>query len=88
VGALISATGPAGALPGAAVSGLGGLVSLFATQRPKVIISAYEEQAMAQMREVRGDPLTTSIAFVGSDPRNMAYLLGRLGRRDATPRFP
>ncbi len=74
------------AVVGALLSGIGGLIGQ--GQQQKVIISSYTEQAMAQMKEVRGDPLTTQVVLLGPDPRGMMYALARLARRDASPRFP
>lgn len=73
--------------------GLSTLGSLFGlgSHKPKlqVVISEYERQALDQMKELRGDPLTTSWIFVGGgDIRQTQYQLGRLARRDAVTRLP
>jgi hypothetical protein len=80
-------TVPGGQLVGAGLAGLGGLASIFGQPKP-LTIGAFTEFALSQMRDLRPDPLTTSIALIGTDPRSMAYNLARLGRRDAAPRFP
>ncbi len=82
-----SLLGPVGAIVGASTAALGGLISLFSSGKPRVTITAFEEQALAEIRNLRADPLTTSLAILGSDPRATLYALNRLQRRDAQPRF-
>lgn len=81
--------GPTGMLVSAIGSAAGGLISLFSSHKPKVVISAFEEQALVEIRNLRADPLTTSYVIVGPvNARSLQYDLGRLQRRDAVTRLP
>jgi len=69
---------------------LSGISSLFGGgQKPKVIITAFEEQAARQIKELRGEPLTTSIIVIGAtDMRQTQQALNRLARLGIIPRLP
>ncbi len=89
LGGVMSAI-PGLGVAGAIVGGLGGIFGgIFGHKKMVVTIGEYEHQALDQMKELRGDPLTTSWIFVGGgDIRQTQYQLGRLARRDAVTRLP
>lgn len=78
--------------PLAIASGLlGGLTALLGGggQKPKVIITAFEEQAARQIKELRGEPLTTQIIVIGAvDMRQTQQALSRLQRLGVITRLP
>lgn len=82
-----SATGPLSIASGL----LGGLTALLGGggQKPKVIITAFEEQAARQIKELRGEPLTTQIIVIGAvDMRQTQQALARLVRLGVITRLP
>ena len=86
--ALLGSTAPVLDLAGGLLSGLS---SLFGGGHHEVKINAFSEQALQQMRETRGDPLTLAldiIAAIGANPRTMQQQLGRLSRAGVITRFP
>ena len=84
--ATLASLGPVGA----GVSIFGTLLTLFASHKPSVTISAYEAQALAQMKEVRGEPLTTSYTVISAadDARRVQYGQGRLAAKGVITRIP
>lgn len=78
--------------PLAIASGLlGGLTALLGGggQKPKVIITAFEEQALREIKQLRGEPLTTQIVVIGAvDMRVTQQALSRLARMGVITRLP
>lgn len=75
---------------GFALSTVSTLASVFGGgQKPKVIITAFEEEAARQIKELRSDPATTQFVIVGSsDIRSTQQALARLGRMGVITRLP
>ncbi len=70
---------------------LSGVSQLFGGggQKPKVIITAFEEQAAQQIKELRGEPLTTQVIVIGAvDMRMVQQKLGELNRLGVLTRIP
>lgn len=69
---------------------LSGISSLFGGgQKPKVIITAFEDAALREMKQLRGEPLTTQVIVVGAvDMRNVQQALSRLNKLGIIPRLP
>lgn len=69
---------------------LSGLSSIFGGgQKPKVIITAFEEEAARQIKELRSDPATTQFIIIGStDIRSTQQALARLNRMGVISRLP
>jgi hypothetical protein len=82
----LSALGPVGA----GLDVAGSLLSLFASGQAKVTITNFEEQAIAKLKEVRGEALTTSFTIIAptADIRSALYALQRAGARGVTTRQP
>jgi len=78
--------GPAGF----ALSAVSSLASLFGGgQKPKVIITAFEEEAARQIKELRSDPATTSYIIIGpADARRLMQQTSRLARMGVIQRQP
>lgn len=79
-------------LPGAILGTLGGLLGVFDSGPKKVVVSAYDQTALQQMKALT-DQLGTLVSVIvtngqGQPLDNVAYGLNRLTRRDALPRFP
>lgn len=70
--------------------GLSVLGSLFGgSDKPKITISAYEQQALDQMKSVVGLPVTTQVIVVGgSDMRSVQQALNNLQRLGVITRLP
>ncbi|HLZ46572.1 MAG TPA: hypothetical protein VKQ05_12935 [Gemmatimonadales bacterium] len=78
-------------LLGFGLSTASSLLSILGGHHHEVKINAFSEQALQQMRETRGDPLTMVldiIAAIGASPRTMQQQLGRLSRAGVITRFP
>lgn len=86
--ALLGAAAPELSLASGVLSGLTSLLG-GGGQKPKFIIASYEAEALRQMKDVRGEPLTTQVIVVGAvDMRQVQQALSRLNRIGIIPRLP
>jgi hypothetical protein len=54
-----------------------------------VIITAFEEQALREIKELRNAPVTTQVVVIGGgDPRQTQQVLNRLVRIGVIQRLP
>jgi len=83
--ALLGSAAPWLSLAGGVLSGI---TSLFGGSKPKVIISAFEEEAARQIKELRSDPATTQFVLIGPDARGTQQQLNRLNRMGVISRLP
>jgi hypothetical protein len=84
--ALLGTAAPWLSLAGGVLSGVS---SLLGGSKPKVIITAFEEEAARQIKELRSDPATTSYIIIGpADMRQTQQQLARLGRMGVISRLP
>lgn len=84
--ALLGASAPWLSLASGVLSGIGSLFG--GGSKPKVIITAFEEEAARQIKELRGEPATTQYIILGGDARGTQQQLARLSRLGVIQRMP
>src|SRR5437899_749464 len=87
--ALMGAAAPWLSLTSGVLSGMSMLFG-HGGQKPKMIITAFEGQALEEIKQLRADPVTTQFTVIAApgDPRQLTQQLGRLARKGVLQRLP